>query len=259
MVVKSIETTPRYTFEIITQSGEKTSPFATAKNLQTVFFQKGDATLEINQPKRLKQIKLKAGEGLVVAPGTEYRLSTKNDFLAFRASSEINDDKPIIEIIDDGYTKKEVQIKGYKVIKNPKKVVKPWGYELWIIWTKDYHVLKQIAMKAEKRSSLQFHRKKMETNYLIEGVADIITGFVLDKDIPEDDLKKNILGVDFEIYKKRLSKNMKWTSLPGDVHRVISVKDYIAYEVSTTELDDVIRLADDSGRDSGRIHNEHLR
>ena len=41
------------------------------------------------------------------------------------------------------------------------------------------------------------------------------------------------------------------------IHRVISVVDYLAYEVSTPELDDVIRLADDSGRKSGRIDKEH--
>jgi hypothetical protein len=37
-----------------------------------------------------------------------------------------------------------------------------------------------------------------------------------------------------------------FTNIPGEVHRVYSEEDYIAYEVSTPQLDDVIRVQDDS-------------
>ena len=44
---------------------------------------------------------------------------------------------------------------------------------------------------------------------------------------------------------------------PGHVHRVIATTDLEFMETSTTELDDVIRLQDDTGRTHGRISHEH--
>ena len=38
---------------------------------------------------------------------------------------------------------------------------------------------------------------------------------------------------------------------------MIAEKDYTAIEVSTPELDDVIRWQDDSNRNHGRIEKEH--
>ena len=48
-----------------------------------------------------------------------------------------------------------------------------------------------------------------------------------------------------------------FTNVPGEVHRVYSEEDYIAYEVSTPQLDDVVRVQDDSNRQSGLIKSEH--
>ena len=48
-----------------------------------------------------------------------------------------------------------------------------------------------------------------------------------------------------------------FTNIPGEVHRVYSEEDYIAYEVSTPQLDDVIRVQDDNRRPSGLIESEH--
>jgi hypothetical protein len=44
---------------------------------------------------------------------------------------------------------------------------------------------------------------------------------------------------------------------PGYVHRVVATTDLEFMEASTPELDDVIRLQDDSGRTHGRISYEH--
>ena len=44
---------------------------------------------------------------------------------------------------------------------------------------------------------------------------------------------------------------------PGQIHRVIAVTDLVFIEASTTELDDVIRLADDASRGHGKIDSEH--
>ena len=48
-----------------------------------------------------------------------------------------------------------------------------------------------------------------------------------------------------------------FTNVPGEVHRVYSEEDYTAYEVSTPQLDDVVRVQDDSKRASGLIASEH--
>ncbi len=164
----------------------------------------------------------------------------------------------VIEIIDDNGLRSECSINNYKIYKNHKKVNKPWGHEIWFVWLKDYHVLKKIFMKKGNKCSLQYHDEKYETNYLIEGKAKIIKGLHID--LKEDRNKT------FEII---LSKNLHkdysiisnapyiFTNVPGEVHRVYSEEDYTAYEVSTPQLDDVVRVQDDNKRPSGLIKSEH--
>ena len=55
--------------------------------------------------------------------------------------------------------------------KNVKIVKKPWGYEKWIAPGKPNfkYALKEIFLKKGKKSSLQFHEKKEETNYILSG------------------------------------------------------------------------------------------
>ena len=257
MIVEHIEITKRYSFSRLKLSDKIFSDYLECDGLLTVYIYKGEANLEVKRDKCVESVFLKQSEGFVLTPGVSYCLTTPSKMDAFQVYTKVVQGRPIIEIIDDGCTQKEAILEGYKVIKSPKVVEKPWGYELWIIWTKDYHVLKKIVMKAENQSSLQLHRKKLETNFLIRGEADVIKGYMLDKDLNEDEFKKNISTVNLEKYKQRIKPGMHWTSLPGDVHRVISVKDYTAFEVSTPELDDVIRLHDYSNRQSGRIISEH--
>jgi len=44
---------------------------------------------------------------------------------------------------------------------------------------------------------------------------------------------------------------------PPKKHRVIAITDLILQEVSTPEVDDVIRIEDDAGRPNGKIEEEH--
>ena len=44
---------------------------------------------------------------------------------------------------------------------------------------------------------------------------------------------------------------------PGQIHRVIALTDLIFIEASSIELDDVIRLNDDTNRGHGKINSEH--
>ena len=114
-----------------------------------------------------------------------------------------------------------------------KIVNKPWGYEKWIHEGK--YVLKEICMKAGLKSSLQYHRLKDETNYILRGKGVLYYG---DMQLP---LKK---GVSFHIP-------------PNGIHLVKAITDLLMIEASTPEVDDVIRLADDTNRPNGRIESEH--
>ena len=95
-------------------------------------------------------------------------------------------------------------------------------------------------MKAGNQSSLQSHKYKYETNYVIEGSAEVLL---------EDEngiLQSKIFNI-----------GDGWSVPLNRKHRVIAKTDYTALEVSTAHLNDVIRFQDDSNRDSGKINSEH--
>ncbi len=121
----------------------------------------------------------------------------------------------------------------------PKVVHKPWGKEEWLELNGRY-CYKRIYMNAGTRSSFQVHRHKHETNYVISGQAEIW----LD----------NEHGV---LEKEVLVRGQYYVVPPGRRHRVIALTDIVLQEVSTPEVDDVIRLEDDTGRGDGRIESEH--
>jgi hypothetical protein len=172
------------------------------------------------------------------------------------SSNKTTDD--VIEIIDQNGVRTENTITEYKIIKEHKKVNKPWGHEVWFVWLKDYHVLKKIFMKEGNKCSLQYHDEKYETNYLIDGKAKIIKGLHINQKDEKDKIFEEILSKDLhKDYAVVSDAPYAFTNIPGEVHRVYSVTDYIAYEVSTPQLDDVIRVQDDSQRKSGFIESEH--
>jgi quercetin dioxygenase-like cupin family protein len=132
------------------------------------------------------------------------------------------------------------------------KVTKPWGYEIW--YTENLadppYALKLIHMNAGHQSSLQSHRYKAETNYVIEGEATALNGVAA-----PDDLETLIdpAALPLSVHGPRSG----WSSAPRTLHRVIAHADYTSVEVSTPELDDVVRWRDDTGRGHGRIDAEH--
>jgi len=258
MTKSLIDKTSRYNFERIHREVTQKDEKELIKDLTTTFIHEGNIVLNLELKNGdLKKIPLSSGQGFILTPGIQYSIENEGRFVAYSVSSEVEENKPIIEILDDGDEKREVEIGEYKIITNPKMVKKPWGHELWISWFRDYHVLKQIGMIAGKKSSLQFHRNKLETNYLESGAAEVIEGYNLNPQASEEEIQASSKGVCFEQYRKRMILGDHWKSHPGTVHRVISTRDYLAYEVSTPELDDVIRLQDDTGRISGRIKEEH--
>lgn len=135
--------------------------------------------------------------------------------------------------------------------KNHYKVKKPWGYELWINGDKSNHVLKEIFIKKDNKTSLQYHNFKTETNFLYKGKADLF-------------YKKNNKIKNLSVKKKDISKlgikNFTTVHVNKKVlHRLKAKSDIKLYEVSTNFLDDVIRVSDDTNRKSGRINSEHKR
>ncbi len=109
------------------------------------------------------------------------------------------------------------------------RIDKPWGYE-YIFAANEKYAGKIFFIKKGFRLSKQFHKIKDETIYLNSGEMELL---VSDKDGERSLVMKE--GDSFRIE-------------PGVVHRMTAVKDCFVFEVSTAELDDVVRLEDDYGR-----------
>jgi mannose-6-phosphate isomerase len=114
----------------------------------------------------------------------------------------------------------------------PRKVEKPWGYEL--IWAEtDHYVGKVLFVKAGESLSLQFHRVKDESWLVQQGRAKLELGSAGDAVLKEEVIRP---GAAFHFR-------------PGTVHRVTALEDTTILEVSTAHLDDVVRLDDRYGRE----------
>lgn len=124
-------------------------------------------------------------------------------------------------------------------MKKPEIKLKPWGREIWFAATASY-AGKILELKKGRRFSLQYHEKKEETQYVYSGKIRFTYGD------SRDQLKEKILepGAAIHIH-------------PGMIHRVEAMEDTQIFEVSTPELDDVVKLEDDYGR-SGKGNNEKL-
>tara|TARA_Y100000593_G_scaffold94323_1_gene192875 strand:+ start:489 stop:2396 length:1908 start_codon:yes stop_codon:yes gene_type:complete len=122
-----------------------------------------------------------------------------------------------------------------------KTVYKPWGKEVWLELN-DKYCYKRIYINAGTKTSYQYHEKKLETNYIIDGTAEVWL--------------ENDEGV---VEKSMMKAGDFFTVEPPKKHRVIAVTDIILQEVSTPEVDDVIRISDDSGRGDGKINHEHMK
>ena len=105
-------------------------------------------------------------------------------------------------------------------------------------------------MKAGNFSSLQSHEVKLETNYVIDGEATVLGGVKAPADINAT-IDLNTLS------SKNYPVGTGWSVDHRELHRVIANSNYVAIEVSTPELDDVIRWQDKTNRSHGRIEAEH--
>lgn len=112
-----------------------------------------------------------------------------------------------------------------EALSRPKIVSKPWGREIWYAHEERY-AGKVLEVTRGHALSLQKHERKQETMYLQSGR-----------------LLYHFNGAEFQ-----MEPGECITVRPGDVHRIEALEDAVILEVSTPELDDVIRLEDRYGR-----------
>lgn len=129
-----------------------------------------------------------------------------------------------------------------------KIVKKPWGEEIWFAQNSKF-AGKVLKVNKGHRLSLQFHRQKQETQFIYKGIAKLTYGETL------DNLQEIILnpGDKFDIN-------------PPMIHRIEAIEDLEIFEVSTPELDDVVKIEDDYGRsgegndfeNDAKLHNPNI-
>ena len=113
-----------------------------------------------------------------------------------------------------------------------RRVDKPWGWEL--IWAEtDRYVGKVLFVRTGESLSLQFHRVKDEAWYVHSGRAKIELGNAGDAMLNEE----------------VVAAPAYFRFEAGTVHRVTALEDTTIIEVSTPELEDVVRLEDRYGRE----------
>ena len=109
------------------------------------------------------------------------------------------------------------------------RVDKPWGYELH--WAKtDRYVGKLIHVTKGHALSLQYHNVKDETIYLASG-----------KLLFE-------IEIDGKLVSREMAPGEAVHITPKTVHRMTAIESSDIFEVSTPELQDVVRLEDRYGR-----------
>lgn len=116
----------------------------------------------------------------------------------------------------------------------PRRVEKPWGWEL--IWAEtEHYVGKLLFIRAGEALSLQYHEQKDESWLVREGRARLELGEV---------------GGELEAVEIEPGDAFRYR--PGTVHRVTALEDTLVLEVSTPHLDDVVRVEDRYGREGTR-------
>jgi mannose-6-phosphate isomerase len=113
----------------------------------------------------------------------------------------------------------------------PRHVAKPWGHEVIWAWT-DRYVGKVLVLETGKRLSFQYHERKDEWIRVIEGRLHLTL--------------ENDAGV---VEERELGPGESARVAIGRRHRYEAIERCTLIEVSTPELDDVVRLEDDFGRE----------
>ena len=111
-----------------------------------------------------------------------------------------------------------------------RKVPKPWGHEL-IFAENERYAGKILHLEGGHCLSLQYHERKDETLFVLQGEACLT------------------VEVDGEMREIRLVAGESYRIRPGVRHRLRAERPCDLVEVSSPELDDVVRLEDAYGRE----------
>ena len=142
-------------------------------------------------------------------------------------------------------------------------IAKPWGHET--IWAKtDRYVGKILHIKAGHALSVQYHKQKDETVFLLSGelkywvqTAGSGPRAAGNTTIPSGPHRTAGTGETPvagrqaipDMVDVRLKVGAAFRITPGTIHYMEAVTDCDILEVSTPELDDVVRLKDRYGRE----------
>jgi mannose-6-phosphate isomerase len=107
--------------------------------------------------------------------------------------------------------------------------VKPWGHEV-IFAENERYAGKVLHLEGGHSLSLQYHERKDETLYVLSGEVRLLVGF------------------DGSMRELTLKPGESYRILPGVRHRMSADAPADLVEVSSPELDDVVRLEDRYGR-----------
>jgi mannose-6-phosphate isomerase-like protein (cupin superfamily) len=114
------------------------------------------------------------------------------------------------------------------------RVEKPWGFEVWFAIT-DRYAGKLIHIEAGEQLSLQFHERKDESLLVLSG-----------------ELELELEDSEGRLVSHRLRPGQCQRIEPHQRHRMRAPGSAVEIcEVSTPELDDVVRLQDRYGRVDG--------
>ena len=112
-----------------------------------------------------------------------------------------------------------------------RRVEKPWGHE--IIWAHtERYVGKLLFIRKGQRLSLQYHERKDESVYVVSGRMAL-----------------HLADDSGELQIHELGPGDHRRIPTGRTHRFEGLEDVEVMEVSTPELDDVVRIEDDFGRE----------
>jgi len=111
--------------------------------------------------------------------------------------------------------------------KLPRKIEKPWGFELLFALTPKY-AGKLIFIRKGHRLSLQYHKEKDESMYIYQGKA--------------------LIEIEGQLVSSVAQPGYCLRIPPLPKHRLEAIEDTTLFEVSTPELEDTVRLEDDYGR-----------
>ena len=126
----------------------------------------------------------------------------------------------------------ETQVEPGKVVTvDDVRVDKPWGFELRFAITEKY-LGKVIHVNRGEALSLQYHNRKDETLLIKSGVMDL-----------------ELEDAGGEMVTHRMREGDVVRILPGRKHRMTAVEDMEFFEVSSPEINDVVRLEDRYGRE----------